>query len=141
MDKRIFPGIAFVLALSVGGYPLAGLAAAGAAADSAPAGGAGGANGSAPATMSFSEADRDSNGFVDEGEAQRVPGLDLAGMDSDQDGRLSRSEFEAGVQGAAGIDADVPPGSGRTDGATGEFGQSGPDPRGGEDQARPQSSQ
>lgn len=143
MRKRSSFGTVLTAAAALA-FPLAGLAAGagGAAADPSSAAGvsageAGAAKDGATSAPSFAEADRDGDGFIDQSEAERVPNLDVAGMDTDQDGRLSRTEFEAGVQGAGVIDADVPPGSGHTDGATGEYGQSAPDPRGGEDYPNP----
>lgn len=49
-------------------------------------------------SASFADADADRNGAIDSNEAAAVTGLDFTSADTDQDGKLSRSEFEAAAR-------------------------------------------
>lgn len=71
--------------------------ASGSSGAAAESGSAAGASGS----TSFSSVDKDGNGYVDANEAAGISGLDMKAADTDADGRLSRTEFEAAVQGGA----------------------------------------
>lgn len=51
--------------------------------------------GTATAMPSFEEADKDGSGAVEISEATGISGLDMSAADEDNDGRLSRSEYEA----------------------------------------------
>lgn len=55
----------------------------------------GAAGSSAAAMPSFSEADRNKSGAIEQDEAGRIPGLDFPAADQNKDGRLSQSEYEA----------------------------------------------
>lgn len=50
---------------------------------------------SSSAMPSFSQADSDSNGAIDQTEAGSITGLDMSSADSNGDGKLSRTEYEA----------------------------------------------
>lgn len=54
--------------------------------------------GSATAMPSFEQADKDGSGAVEVSEATGIAGLDLSAADKDNDGKLSRSEYEAAKQ-------------------------------------------
>lgn len=77
----------------------------------ATSGASGGASGSA--TGSFGDADKDRNGFVDASEASGISGLNFSSADTDADGKLSRSEFEAAMKnlGSPGSTGSSPSGS------------------------------
>ncbi len=47
---------------------------------------------------SFTQIDADNSGYVDRDEAKLVTGLMFSDADEDDDGKLSRSEFEAAVK-------------------------------------------
>lgn len=49
---------------------------------------------------SFQEADKDGNGALDSQEAASVAGLNFSAADSDYDGKLSQSEYEAALKSA-----------------------------------------
>lgn len=53
---------------------------------------------------SFSQADSDSNGAIDQSEAGAITGLDMSTADRNADGQLSRTEYEAATmrQGSSG---------------------------------------
>ena len=57
-----------------------------------------GAAGEAAGMPSFSQADKDKSGAVEQSEAAEITGLDLTSADKDGDGKLSRSEFEAATK-------------------------------------------
>lgn len=85
--------------------PEPGVPATKAAGRPAPAGAA------TAAAPSFTQADRDASGAIEQGEAAGIPGLDFSSADRDGDGRLSQSEYEAamkqrGTQGATPGSAD-----------------------------------
>jgi hypothetical protein len=46
---------------------------------------------------SFDELDANVDGSISKSEASKVPDLDFGGADKDQDGLLSRSEYEAAI--------------------------------------------
>lgn len=50
------------------------------------------------AIPSFTQADRDASGAIEQGEAANIRGLDFSSADTDGDGRLSQSEYEAATQ-------------------------------------------
>lgn len=52
-------------------------------------------SGSATAMPSFEQADQDGSGSVEISEATGIAGLDMSAADTDSDGKLSRSEYEA----------------------------------------------
>jgi len=54
-----------------------------------------------PGMPSFSQADKDKSGSVEQSEAAGIAGLDFATADKDKDGKLSRSEFEAATKAGA----------------------------------------
>lgn len=89
-------------------------AASGGATGGAEAGAGAGAG--AGAATSFSDLDKNGNGYVDADEAEGVAGLDVKAADTDGDGRLSRTEFEAAMQ--AGAPGAAPGGSTAPGGAT-----------------------
>lgn len=47
---------------------------------------------------SFTEADKDKSGSVEQSEAAGIAGLDFTSADKDKDGKLSRSEYEAATK-------------------------------------------
>lgn len=47
---------------------------------------------------SFTQADKDKSGSVEQSEAAGIAGLDFTTADKDKDGKLSRSEFEAATK-------------------------------------------
>lgn len=47
---------------------------------------------------SFTEADQDKNGAVEQSEAAGIQGLNFSAADTDKDGKLSRSEYEAATK-------------------------------------------
>ena len=55
---------------------------------------------------SFQTVDTDNNGHVNSDEAKAVSGLQFQDADKDDDGRLSRQEFEAAVTVPPPVDAD-----------------------------------
>lgn len=61
--------------------------------------GATGADAGAAGATSFSDLDKNSDGYVDSTEAADVTGLDMSSADTDGDGKLSRTEFEAAMKG------------------------------------------
>ena len=80
------------------------------------AGSSSGSGGAASTAMpSFSQADSDSNGAIDSSEAGAISGLDLSTADSNSDGQLSRTEYEAatlrqgskGSSGSSGSSSDA----------------------------------
>lgn len=60
-----------------------------------PGGAAVAATGEMP---SFSRADRDASGAIEQDEADQIEGLDFMSADTDRDRQLSRSEYEAATQ-------------------------------------------
>ncbi|BAU47808.1 hypothetical protein SVA_1233 [Sulfurifustis variabilis] len=50
------------------------------------------------AIPSFTQADRDQSGAIEQGEAGAIQGLDFSSADRDGDGRLSQSEYEAATK-------------------------------------------
>lgn len=85
-------------------------------AESSGAGGSAGssAGSSSSAMPSFSQADSDGNGVIDQNEAGAVTGLDMSSADSNSDGQLSRTEYEAATmrQGSSGSSSGSSGGSG-----------------------------
>lgn len=78
-----------------------------------------GAAAATAAIPSFTQADRNASGAIEQGEAANIPGLDFSSADTDSDGRLSQSEYEAAVkrspaegQGATPQEQGSTPGSG-----------------------------
>lgn len=63
-------------------------------------GGGDSADGSSPRSTapSFSKADKDGSGAIEEKEAAGLAGIDFSSADRDGDGRLSRSEYEAATK-------------------------------------------
>ena len=61
-------------------------------------------SGSSSAMPSFSQAASDSTGAIDQSEAGSITGLDMSTADSNGDGQLSRTEYEAATlrQGSSG---------------------------------------
>ena len=81
--------------------------------DSGAAGSSGATTGAgASAGTSFSDLDKDGNGYIDAGESAGVSELDATTADTDNDGRLSRSEYEAAMKGGAGGTGAGTPGAG-----------------------------
>lgn len=76
-------------------FALSAVSATGFAAQDKP-GAAGGGAGGMP---SFTQADKDKSGAVEQSEAAGIAGLDFSKADKDKDGKLSRSEFEAATKG------------------------------------------
>lgn len=76
-------------------FALSTVSAAGFAAQEKP-GAAGGGAGEMP---SFTQADKDKSGSVEQGEASGIAGLDFSKADKDKDGKLSRSEYEGAMKG------------------------------------------
>lgn len=67
--------------------------------------GAPGSSAGASGTMSsFQELDKDNNGYIDASEAAGIGGVDMQAADKDNDGRLSRTEYQT----AAKSDAQKP---------------------------------
>ncbi|BAU47416.1 hypothetical protein SVA_0837 [Sulfurifustis variabilis] len=71
-----------------------------------------------PAAMpSFEQADKDKSGSVEASETTGIAGLDLTAADKDNDGKLSRSEYESAKQsherGTGGSTAPEPGGTSR----------------------------
>jgi hypothetical protein len=50
---------------------------------------------------SFEEVDQNADGMISQEEAAAVEGLDLATADTNQDGSLDRTEYEAAIGGGA----------------------------------------
>lgn len=87
------------------GVEVQGSGSAGSSGSSMEPSSGGSASGSASSAMpSFSQADADSNGAIDKSEAGAITGLDLSSADSNSDGKLSRTEYEAATlrQGSSG---------------------------------------
>ncbi|BAU47531.1 hypothetical protein SVA_0952 [Sulfurifustis variabilis] len=61
-------------------------------------GGDSGSGAARSATPSFSKADRDGSGSIEQSEAAGLAGIDFSSADRDGDGKLSRSEYEAAAQ-------------------------------------------
>lgn len=99
----------------------------GAASGGATGGAEAGAGAGAGAATSFSDLDKNNNGYVDADEAEGVSGLDLKAADTDADGRLSRTEFEAAMQagGAGSAPGGTAPGATSPGGSGSESGGSG----------------
>lgn len=68
---------------------------------------------SAKQWSSFGKVDANSNGYIEQSEAASVSGLDFNATDSDSDGRISRSEYEAAMRNAG---SDKSSGNARTPG-------------------------
>jgi hypothetical protein len=58
--------------------------------------------GGAAGQPSFSELDKDGNGYLDENEVQAVPGIQMDSADTDGDKQLSQTEFESAMQAGGG---------------------------------------
>ncbi|HEY8554260.1 MAG TPA: EF-hand domain-containing protein [Burkholderiales bacterium] len=54
------------------------------------------------ATNSFTETDRDHNGYLDQREGSGIGGLGFQSVDMNSDGRISRGEFEIALRGSPG---------------------------------------
>ncbi|HEY8554220.1 MAG TPA: EF-hand domain-containing protein [Burkholderiales bacterium] len=103
-SKTVFMAIAFSAASSLA-------FAQGGATGGATGGGTGGAEGGAAGgSGAFSQLDQDGNGYIDEKEASGISGLDMQSADTDGDGQLSRTEFEAAMQsgGSSGSGGGMP---------------------------------
>lgn len=50
------------------------------------------------AAPSFSQADKDGSGAIEQSEATGLAGIDFSSADRDGDGKLSRSEYEAATK-------------------------------------------
>lgn len=110
--KLLNKAVLFAFALSaVSGVAIAGgdkaksssdssMGAAGSSSTGSSATGSSGSSASG-STGSFSSLDKDSNGYIDSSEASGVSGLDMKAADTDNDGRLSRSEYEAASKGSS----------------------------------------
>lgn len=85
--------------------------------------GAAGGTGASGAT-SFGDLDKDSDGYISSEEAAGVSGLDVQSADTDNDGRLSRTEFEAAMQ-EQGAGGGTSPGSSGSGGSGSMPGSSG----------------
>jgi len=96
--------------------------------------GAGGSSGSAGAgssgqSSSFTQLDADSSGYIEPAEASNAAGLDFSAADTDADGRVSRTEFEAAMrkagagQGSEGS-IQVAPSTGSSGSSSGSSGSS-----------------
>jgi hypothetical protein len=55
-------------------------------------------SGSSTGMPSFEEADKDQSGSIEMSETAGIGGLDISAADTDHDGKLSRSEYEAAKQ-------------------------------------------
>lgn len=64
--------------------------------------GGAGSSSSMEKSSSFSTADRDNNGYLDSNEASKVRGLDFQTADTNKDGHITRTEFEAAMKNARG---------------------------------------
>ncbi|HEX7045663.1 MAG TPA: hypothetical protein VF203_13735 [Burkholderiales bacterium] len=123
-SKTVLMAIAFSAASSLAFAQ--GGATGGATGGTGGAGGAGG--GAAGASGAFSQADQDGNGYIDEKEASEISGLDMQSADTDSDGQLSRTEFEAAMQqggGTSGSSGSSMPGAGGSSGSDTGGGSSG----------------
>lgn len=60
---------------------------------------------------SFSDVDKNNDGFVDQSEAASVPGLNFMSYDADGDQRLSREEYEAARSGGPALKGEGSGGS------------------------------
>ncbi|BAU48860.1 hypothetical protein SVA_2310 [Sulfurifustis variabilis] len=106
--------LAFALsALSVSAYA-ADATRGGVQSDQPAAGGAtGSSTGSADRSSwgSFTDVDKNGDGFVDQSEAAAVPGLSFMNYDADGDQRLSRQEYEAARSGGPSLKGEGSGGS------------------------------
>lgn len=87
-----------------------------AAGESVRSGGSAESSRTGPGSATFESLDSNRSGFIEQGEADRSPGLGFISADTDGDGRLDRQEFEAArrgkpVPGGDGGGAPVVPGS------------------------------
>jgi len=120
-SKTVLMAIAFSAASSLAFAQ--GGATGGATGGTGGAGGAGG--GAAGGSGAFSQMDQDGNGYIDEKEASGISGLDMQSADTDGDGQLSRTEFEAAMQQGGGTSGGGMPGAGGSSGSGAGSGSSG----------------
>lgn len=84
------------------GFAFSALTAAGVVAAQQQPGQPPGAAGGAAGQPSFSELDKDGDGYLTQEDVQAVPGIEMESADTDKDGQLSQTEYESAMQAGGG---------------------------------------